>query len=111
MPLATTIFDNYGYTKARAEEMVIQANDPNGMRTCAIRPCGMIGYAFWSNLNFSLLTSVFSPRDKQGMWKIAWAFETGDHKYKMGKRDALNDITYVGKYTFFGTSSSKDTPP
>jgi len=43
MPLVETAWDHYGFTKARAEAMVIRANDIDGLRTCAIRPCGMFG--------------------------------------------------------------------
>lgn len=41
--LVTKEFHTYGFTKALAEDMVIKANDHEGMRTVAIRPCGMCG--------------------------------------------------------------------
>ncbi|KAJ3522868.1 hypothetical protein NMY22_g11698 [Coprinellus aureogranulatus] len=72
-------FDAYGYTKGRAEELVLKADGENGVRTVAVRPCGMFG-----------------PRDNQGMWQIAAALETGQYIYKVGKEDKLSDMTYVG---------------
>ena len=35
--------DAYNDTKARAEEMVLKANDPNGLKTIALRPAGIFG--------------------------------------------------------------------
>ena len=42
--LVTKEFYPYGYTKALAEDMVIKDNGKEGMRTVAIRPCGMCGW-------------------------------------------------------------------
>lgn len=44
IPLVTKEWDTYGYTKAIAEKIIIDANGQNGMRTVALRPCGMVGY-------------------------------------------------------------------
>ncbi|TEB34050.1 NAD(P)-binding protein [Coprinellus micaceus] len=73
-------FDVYGYTKGRAEETVLKANGEDGVRTVAIRPCGMLG-----------------PRDNQGMWQIAAALESGQYVYKFGKEDVWSDMTYPTK--------------
>ncbi|KAJ2925699.1 hypothetical protein H1R20_g11396, partial [Candolleomyces eurysporus] len=77
--LVTKEFNTYGYTKALAEDMVIKANERDGMRTVAIRPCGMCG-----------------AREKGGMPRTAEALETNQHSYHMGNWSALNDVTYVG---------------
>ncbi|KAF6741956.1 putative sterol dehydrogenase [Ephemerocybe angulata] len=81
IPLVEDEWDAYGYTKAVAERMVIEANanGEGGMRTVALRPCGMLG-----------------PGDKQGMWQLAEAYENGQYKYSIGKGDHLSDMTYVG---------------
>ncbi|KAJ2916168.1 hypothetical protein MD484_g4239, partial [Candolleomyces efflorescens] len=78
--LVTKEFNTYGFTKALAEDLVIKANGHEGMRTVAIRPCGMCG-----------------AREKGGMPRTAEALETGQHIYQMGDWSTLSDVTYVGQ--------------
>ena len=42
MPFPETFTNDYARTKARAEEVVLAAND-DALATCAVRPCGMYG--------------------------------------------------------------------
>lgn len=79
IPLVTKEWDTYGYTKAIAEKIIIDANGQNGMRTVALRPCGMVG-----------------ERDQQAMWRIAEAIKHGQWKYSIGPCDHLFGMTYVG---------------
>lgn len=69
----------YNHTKAVAEKMVIDANGKNGLRTAALRPCGMIG-----------------PRDRQAMWRLADAYNNGRNTMQMGDNTNRVDFAYAG---------------
>ncbi|KAF8964500.1 putative sterol dehydrogenase [Flammula alnicola] len=73
------IYEAYTHTKGIAEKMALEANGSNAMRVVALRPCGMVG-----------------PRDRQAMWRLAEAYQKGQHKYQMGNNTNLVDYCYVG---------------
>lgn len=78
-PIPEIGIDAYTHTKAIAEKMVLKANGQSGMKTAAMRPCGMIG-----------------PRDRQAMWRIADAYNKGQHTVQMGNNTNLVDVAYAG---------------
>ncbi|KDQ60018.1 hypothetical protein JAAARDRAFT_56033 [Jaapia argillacea MUCL 33604] len=80
-PVVKKGWDAYHDTKAKGELMVLEANDERegGLRTCAIRPCGMIG-----------------PDDKQVMYPSAKALQEGKANIQIGPNTALVDFVYVG---------------
>jgi sterol-4alpha-carboxylate 3-dehydrogenase (decarboxylating) len=39
-------YDAYHHTKAVAEKFLLEANDEEGLKTVALRCCGMIGFVF-----------------------------------------------------------------
>lgn len=47
IPYCETPLDVYTETKARGEQLVLQADNKGGLRTVAIRPSGIFG---WGNL-------------------------------------------------------------
>ncbi|TFY63451.1 hypothetical protein EVG20_g6300, partial [Dentipellis fragilis] len=71
-------FDAYHHTKAVAESMVLGANK-DGLRTVAMRPCGMIG-----------------PRDGQLLFRLARLLADGQHKIQIGDNSASIDWVYPG---------------
>ncbi|KAJ1731730.1 erg26, C-3 sterol dehydrogenase [Coemansia sp. Benny D160-2] len=72
--------DHYSATKATAEKMVLQYNDPHGMRTAAIRPSG-----------------IFGPGDRQTTPGALAAQRRGlPVLIQVGDNTAPFDFTYVG---------------
>lgn len=71
--------DAYNDTKARAEEMVLKANDPNGLKTIALRPAG-----------------IFGPGDRQALPGFFKVLENKRTKWQIGQNNNLFDWTYVG---------------
>jgi len=71
--------DQYNDTKARAENIVLEANGKEGLLTCAIRPAG-----------------IFGPGDRQNIPGFIKAYKAGKHKVMMGSNENLFDLTYVG---------------
>ena len=70
--------DAYNETKAQAEEIVLNSNDDNGLRTCAIRPAG-----------------IFGPGDRQVLQGLLKVVENNQTKYQIGSNENLFDWTYV----------------
>ena len=79
-PYPKKAMDAYNDTKARAEQLVLDANndDEDGMRTCAIRPAG-----------------IFGPGDRQVLAGLLKVVENNQTKYQIGANDNLFDWTYV----------------
>ncbi|KAA1476542.1 putative sterol dehydrogenase [Dentipellis sp. KUC8613] len=72
-------YDIYHHTKAIAERMVLDADNIDGMRTVALRPCGVTG-----------------PRDRQMLLHMANALARGEHKVQIGDNTNLVDWVYAG---------------
>ncbi|KDQ59778.1 hypothetical protein JAAARDRAFT_126566 [Jaapia argillacea MUCL 33604] len=77
LPIPTKGFDAYHSTKAKAEIMVLAANNLEGLRTVAIRPCGMIG-----------------PEDRQAIFRFSRSWK--NRHVQMGDNKTLVDYVYVG---------------
>ncbi|KAJ1979436.1 hypothetical protein H4R34_002833 [Dimargaris verticillata] len=77
-PYPEHFFDYYGETKAKAEQLVLQANDPKGLRTCSLRPVG-----------------IFGPRDQQMVPKAMGALKKKANLFQLGSNRILIDCTYV----------------
>ncbi|KAF2252902.1 sterol-4-alpha-carboxylate 3-dehydrogenase [Trematosphaeria pertusa] len=69
----------YSHTKAVAEKMVLDANKIAGIRTCAIRPAGMIGEG-----------------DRTTAGNIIGGAKEGKYRIQIGDDSKLFDWTYVG---------------
>ncbi|WFD33511.1 3beta-hydroxysteroid-4alpha-carboxylate 3-dehydrogenas(decarboxylating) [Malassezia cuniculi] len=78
MQYPTTPLDSYNDTKARAEEAVLEANDPDGLQTVALRPAG-----------------IFGPGDRQALPGFFGVLESGRTKWQIGDNQNLFDWTYV----------------
>ncbi|TIC40427.1 3-beta hydroxysteroid dehydrogenase/isomerase [Wallemia mellicola] len=78
-PYPHVAMDAYNETKAQAEKIVLDNNDDNGLRTCAIRPAG-----------------IFGPGDRQVLAGLLKVVENNQTKYQIGNNDNLFDWTYVG---------------
>jgi len=71
--------DAYNESKAKAEQMVLEANGKQGLLTVALRPAG-----------------IFGPGDRQVMHGIHQVYERGQTHYQIGDNNNLFDWTYVG---------------
>ncbi|KDR79473.1 hypothetical protein GALMADRAFT_137297 [Galerina marginata CBS 339.88] len=67
-------YEAYNHTKGIAEAMVLQADGVEDMKVAAFRP----------------------PRYRQAMWRLADAYNNGQHKYQIGKNTNFVDLCYVG---------------
>lgn len=70
--------DAYNETKARAEQLVLEANDDK-LLTCALRPSG-----------------IFGPGDRQAISGFYSVIKNGQTKFQIGSNENLFDWTYVG---------------
>ena len=71
-------FDVYAETKARAELVVLKANDPAGLRTVALRPAG-----------------IFGPGDGQLIPPLMEILRKRQTRFQLGSNRNLFDWTYV----------------
>lgn len=78
-PFAAVHMDKYNETKATAETLVVNANNPNGLRTVCIRPSG-----------------IFGPGDRQLVPGLRAAARLGQSKFQMGDNNNICDWTYAG---------------
>ncbi|KAL2066028.1 hypothetical protein VTL71DRAFT_2099 [Oculimacula yallundae] len=76
-------FDAYHHTKAVAERIVLAANDPKGLKTVALRCCGMIG-----------------ERDRQVVSRITEVIRKGQQNIQIGDNANLVDWIYVGNAAY-----------
>lgn len=70
--------DAYNETKAKAEELVLEANGDE-LLTCALRPSG-----------------IFGPGDRQAISGFYSVVKNGQTKFQIGSNENLFDWTYVG---------------
>lgn len=79
-PIPEVPMDGYNETKAAAEAMVLEANDPsNGFLTVALRPAG-----------------IFGPGDRQLVPGLRAVAKLGQSKFQLGDNNNLFDWTYAG---------------
>ncbi|KAH9821653.1 3-beta hydroxysteroid dehydrogenase/isomerase family-domain-containing protein [Melampsora americana] len=92
LPIPETALDHYNITKvgieihilnhivgsAKAEAIVLKANDNDKLLTCALRPAG-----------------IFGPGDRQAIPGIIQVLKNGQHRIQIGSNDNLFDWTYV----------------
>ncbi|QLL32905.1 hypothetical protein HG536_0D04270 [Torulaspora globosa] len=79
-PIPKIPMDGYNETKASAEAMVLEANDPrNGFSTLALRPAG-----------------IFGPGDRQLVPGLRAVAKLGQSKFQLGDNNNLFDWTYAG---------------
>ncbi|KAG0674778.1 erg26, C-3 sterol dehydrogenase [Kluyveromyces marxianus] len=79
-PIPEVPMDGYNETKAIAEEMVLQANDPeHDFLTIALRPAG-----------------IFGPGDRQLVPGLRQVAKLGQSKFQIGDNNNLFDWTYAG---------------
>ncbi|EEB99316.1 hypothetical protein MPER_01026, partial [Moniliophthora perniciosa FA553] len=76
-------YDAYHHTKAIAERLVLDQNGKDGMHVVVLRPCGMTG-----------------ERDKQMIWRMAQAFENGQHNVQIGDNTNPVDYAYAGNVAY-----------
>ena len=97
LPYATRTHDLYSMTKIEAERMVLAADDPQGLRTCALRPGGVWGSDCHSIMIRSFLESL----------------ATGRFKAIIGSRRATMDNTHVDNLIdahFLAAKSLREAP-
>ncbi|ODV76668.1 sterol-4-alpha-carboxylate 3-dehydrogenase, decarboxylating [Suhomyces tanzawaensis NRRL Y-17324] len=78
-PYAEVHMDKYNETKAIAERLVKDSNDPNGLITVSIRPSG-----------------IFGPGDRQLVPGLINAAKLGQSKFQLGDNNNICDYTYAG---------------
>ncbi|KAF8899432.1 3-beta hydroxysteroid dehydrogenase/isomerase, partial [Infundibulicybe gibba] len=76
-------FDAYHHTKALGERLILKENGVNGMRTVALRPCGMTGEG-----------------DKQLIWRFAKVLKDGRQNVQIGNNTNLVDYLYAGNAAY-----------
>ncbi|KAJ1926770.1 erg26, C-3 sterol dehydrogenase [Tieghemiomyces parasiticus] len=77
-PYPETYVDYYAQTKAEAEQLVLAANQPDGLRTCSLRPAG-----------------IFGPRDQQMVPGALNALAKRANLFQIGSNRTIVDFTYV----------------
>ncbi|BGP56387.1 hypothetical protein JCM8202_000335 [Rhodotorula sphaerocarpa] len=78
MPFPEQPIDPYNETKAKAEQIVLEANGKDGLLTIAIRPAG-----------------IFGPGDRQAIPGVMEVLKSGKTKFQVGSNQNLFDWTYV----------------
>ncbi|KAJ3088492.1 hypothetical protein HK102_008602 [Quaeritorhiza haematococci] len=78
MPHCEVFPDEYNESKAKAEQLVLEANGKGGLLTISLRPAG-----------------IFGPRDTQAIRKMYNAAISGKHRTMLGQNRTLLDYTYV----------------
>ncbi|CDK28631.1 unnamed protein product [Kuraishia capsulata CBS 1993] len=78
-PIPEVPLDGYNDTKARAETMVLGANNFTGLKTVALRPAG-----------------IFGPGDRQLVPGLRQVAKLGQSKFQIGDNNNLFDWTYAG---------------
>ncbi|KAI0050420.1 C-3 sterol dehydrogenase [Auriscalpium vulgare] len=83
LPFPTKPLDAYNESKATAEDVVLAANDVDGLLTVALRPAG-----------------IFGPGDRQAVEGIAKVLKEGKAHFQIGDNTNLFDWTYVGNVAY-----------
>ncbi|GAA5987372.1 hypothetical protein JCM10908_001930 [Rhodotorula pacifica] len=78
MPFPKDPLDAYNETKAKAEQIILEANGKDGLLTVAIRPAG-----------------IFGPGDRQAVPGVMEVLKSGKTKFQVGSNQNLFDWTYV----------------
>ncbi|XP_006462721.1 hypothetical protein AGABI2DRAFT_193828 [Agaricus bisporus var. bisporus H97] len=79
LPYPEVPLDAYNDSKAKAEEVVLEANGKDGLLTVALRPAG-----------------IFGPGDRQVMAGMYQVYERNQTHFQIGDNTNLFDFTYVG---------------
>jgi len=83
VPYPKKALDPYTESKAKAEEMVLNANGEKGLLTVALRPAG-----------------IFGPGDRQVMTGFVGVWERNQTHFQVGDNTNLFDWTYVGNVAY-----------
>ncbi|BGP41286.1 erg26, C-3 sterol dehydrogenase [Rhodotorula kratochvilovae] len=78
LPFPDVPIDAYNVTKAKAEQIVLEANGKGGLLTVAIRPAG-----------------IFGPGDRQAIPGMMDVLKSGKTKFQVGNNENFFDWTYV----------------
>ncbi|GAA6050727.1 hypothetical protein JCM3770_006597 [Rhodotorula araucariae] len=78
LPFPDVPIDAYNVTKAKAEQIVLEANGKGGLLTVAIRPAG-----------------IFGPGDRQAIPGMMDVLKSGKTKFQVGHNENFFDWTYV----------------
>lgn len=78
LPYAARPQSHYAATKAVAEQHVLAADDPGGLRTCALRPEG-----------------IYGPGDQRTVPAILEAYRLGVNPFHVGDATKLTDHVYI----------------
>ncbi|TFY65520.1 hypothetical protein EVJ58_g1917, partial [Rhodofomes roseus] len=78
LPPPPKAMDAYNESKAKAEEMVLEANGKGGLYTVALRPAGLFG-----------------PGDRQLIAGLYEVYQNGQTHYQIGDNTNLFDWTYI----------------
>ncbi|KAF5360526.1 hypothetical protein D9756_004748 [Leucocoprinus leucothites] len=79
LPYPEVPLDAYNDSKAKAEQVVLEANGKGGLLTVALRPAG-----------------IFGPGDRQVMTGLYKVYEENKTHFQIGDNTNLFDWTYVG---------------
>ncbi|MCA9774050.1 MAG: NAD-dependent epimerase/dehydratase family protein [Myxococcales bacterium] len=90
LPYPARFVDPYSKSKADAERAVLAANDPAGLRTCALRPCGLYG-----------------ERDPYHWPPFLKAVRSGGLLFRMGDGTARFQHVYVGNVAWAHVLAAK----
>jgi sterol-4alpha-carboxylate 3-dehydrogenase (decarboxylating) len=92
----TGYLDAYNETKAKAEELVIEANGKDGLKTVALRPAG-----------------IFGPGDRQFMPQLMNVVKNRQTGIQIGKNNNLFDVTYIDNvvHAHLLAADKLDDPP
>ena len=89
--------DAYNESKAKAEEMVLDANGKKGLLTVALRPAGIFGFVlFHIHFEVSVINIFVRPGDRQAMHGLYQVYERGQTHFQIGDNTNVYDWTYVG---------------
>lgn len=77
----------YSETKVVAEKAALDANDPSGMLTCAVRPAGIIGEGDRAGFGYAITDTGF----RAPLWQL---------NMQLGDGEGVFDTTYVGNVAY-----------
>ncbi|KAI0030427.1 3-beta hydroxysteroid dehydrogenase/isomerase [Vararia minispora EC-137] len=95
LPYPEKPMDAYNDSKAKAEQIVLEANSKGGLLTVALRPAG-----------------IFGPGDRQLLTTTIKVLEEGKAYIQIGDNTNMFDMTYVGNIAYAHLlAADKLTPP
>ncbi|RDX49957.1 C-3 sterol dehydrogenase [Lentinus brumalis] len=83
IPQPEKAMDPYNESKAKAEQIVLEANGKGGLYTVALRPAG-----------------IFGPGDRQLITGLYQTWQRGQSHFQIGDNTNLFDWTYVGNCAY-----------